>query len=886
MDLSPLSRARAALLLIAGWFRRTDRDERLAEEIRFHMEMAAEKNRRLGMSPEEAGRRAAVSFGGREQWREASRDEYRSRPLADLAQDFHYAARTLRSAPAFTTAAVLTLAIGIGGNTAIFSAVDGVMLKPLPFSQEDRLVRVFQTDVKKGRDHDEVAPGNFAEWHARSTAFEALAAVEPYGFSLAGKEGTEEIRNWNVTKDFFAVLDAKPALGRLLQPSDFVPGPPQVVVLTYASWQKRFGADPQIVGRHLNLVGSQATIVGVLPRDFPYLESRSPQEFYAPKVLDSIELRLRGSGWYNAVGRLKPGVTVAQANADIGRVATQLGREFAKSNADLGVRVVPLRDGIVGDSSRALVLSLAAVGLVLLIACTNVANLMLARTSRRGREFAVRAALGAGRWRIVRQVLAESFLIALLGGLAGVALAFWGIGVIRATSPESIPRVDEMRVDVRAFVFALLTVVMTTVVFGLVPAIRAAEPNSGDELKAGGRSVGTPRQHRLRAALVAAEVALAIVLLVSAGLLVRSFSSVLNVDRGFKSDHVLTALMFTWGQTPTPALRRQFVSQLVDRTRSLPGVIAAGVTSSPPLGGSVGLDRTPFTIPGQVTPPGQIPTVHVTSLTPGAIDALRMIVLRGRSFAAHDDSASMPVALINEAMAKRYWPGENPIGRRVRIGFYAAPVEREIVGIVADTKQFALDAPAQTTVYLPNAQATTGSFWLVLRTAIEPQALAHDVKRIVTELDPSVPVAGTPALDEFVTETLKPRRFTLLLFVSFAAVALMLAMIGVYGVLSHGTAERARELGVRIALGAQAGDIIRMVMGQGLVSVCAGITLGLAGATVATRALASLLYTVTPFDGLTFLSVCAIMLATAMLACYLPARRATRVDPLVALREG
>jgi putative ABC transport system permease protein len=446
--------------------------------------------------------------------------------------------------------------------------------------------------------------------------------------------------------------------------------------------------------------------------------------------------------------------------------------------------------------------------------------------------------------------------------------------------------VDEMRVDVRAFVFALLTVATTTMLFGLVPAFRAAEPSAGDELKAGGRSVGSARQRRLRTALVAAEVSLAIVLLVSAGLLVRSFSSVLNVDRGYKSDHVLAALMFTWGQTPTPASRRQFVGQLVDRARSLPGVTAAGVTSSPPLGGSVGLDRAPFTISGQATPPGQIPTVHVTSLTPGAIDALRMIVLRGRSITAHDDSASLPVALINETMAKRYWPGENPIGRRLRIGYYAPPVEREIVGIVADTKQSALDAPAETTVYLPNAQATTGSFWLVLRTAIEPQALAHDVKRIVTELDPSIPIAGTPALDEFESASLRPRRFTLLLFVSFAAIALMLAMVGVYGVLSHGTAERARELGVRIALGARSGDIVRMVMGQGLVSVCAGITLGLAGAAIATRALAGLLYIVTPFDALTFASVSAIMLATAMLACYLPARRATRVDPLVALREG
>ena len=886
MPLSLLTRARSILAYVAGWFRSNDRDARFAEEIRFHMEMAAEKNRRLGISADEAARLAAVHFGGREQWREASRDEYRSRPLDDLAQDFRYAVRTLRSAPAFTIAAVLTLAIGIGGNTAIFSAVDGVMLKPLPFSDEDRLVRLYQNNRKTGRARDEVAPGNFAEWRTRATAFAAMATIEPYGFSLSGKEGTEEVRNWNVTQDFFTVLDAKPLLGRLLQRSDFVPGPPQVVVLTYSSWQKRFGADPAVVGRHLTLTGGQATIVGVLPRDFSYLETRTPQEFYAPKVLDSIELRFRGSGWYNAIGRLKPGVTVAQASADINRVAAQLGREFPKSNADLGITVIPLRDGIVGDSSRALVLSLAAVGLVLLIACSNVANLMLARTNRRGREFAVRSALGAGRWRIIRQVLTESLLIAFLGGVAGVVLAYWGVGIIRGASPYSIPRVDEMRVDGRAFTFALGTVLATTILFGLVPAFRAAEPNAGDELKAGGRSVGTGRQRRLRGALVTAEVALAIMLLVSAGLLVRSFSSLLTVDRGYRSDHVLGALMFTWGQTPTPASRRQFVERLLDRARTLPGVTAAGVTSSPPLAGAVGLDRTPFTIEGHAVPPGQQPTTHVTSMTPGALDALRMVLLRGRAFTAQDDSGSTPVALINETMARRYWPGENPIGRHVKLGFYAAPIEREVVGVLADTKQTALEAPAQETVYLPNAQATTGSFWLVLRTAIEPLALAHDVKRIVAELDPSIPIAGTPAFDEIVSDSLQPRRFTLMLFVSFAAAALMLAIVGVYGVLSYGTTERAREFGVRIALGAQPRDIIAMVMRQGLASACLGIVVGLAGSAAVTRLLSSMLFTITPFDAVTFVGVSALMLATAMLACYVPARRATRVDPLVALREG
>jgi predicted permease len=886
MPLSFLSRVRSAMSLVIAWFRPHDRDARLAEEIRFHMDMAAEKNRRLGMAPDEAARMAAVGFGGREHWREASRDEYRSRPLADLTQDLRYAARTLGSTPAFTIAAMLTLALGIGANTAIFSAVDGVMLKPLPFSGENRLVRLFQNDHVKRRWRDEVAPANFADWRARSTTFAAMATMEPYGFRLDGKEGAQEIRNWNVTQEYFTVLDAKPLLGRVLQPSDFVPGPPQAIVLTYASWQKRFGADPAIVGQRLTLNGAQTTIVGVMPRDFSVLEAHEWQEFYAPKVLDSLELTLRYSGWYNAVGRLKPGVSVGQASADMNRVASQLAREYPKSNGDIGVTVVPLRDGIIGDSSRALVLSLFAVGLVLLIACTNVANLMLARTNRRGREFAVRAALGASRWRIVRQVLTESLLISLGGGLAGVALAYWGVAIIRGASPYSIPRVDEMRVDGRAFAFALATVVATTILFGLVPAFRAARPDAGDELKAGSRSVGTARQHRLRDALVTAEIALAIMLLVGAGLLVRSFASLLSVERGYSSDHVLGALFFTWESKQTAADRREIAQRIVDRARVLPGVIAAGVTSSPPLSGAVGVERGPITIPGHPFPEGQQPQAHVTSMTPGVFDALRMALVRGRKLTPQDDSASAPVAVINETMARRYWPGENPIGRSVKIGFYAAPIERQIIGIVADTKQSALDAPAEATVYLPSAQAPTGSLWLVLRTAIEPRALEHDVKRIVAEVSPTIPIAGIQAFDELVALSLKPRRFTLLLFGSFAVAALLLSMLGVYGVLSHGTAERARELGVRIALGAQPRDIVGMVMRQGLSSACLGILLGLAGSAGVTHLFSSMLFTVTPFDSVTFVAVSALMVVTAMLACYGPARRATRVDPLVALREG
>jgi putative ABC transport system permease protein len=880
------TRIRSILGYVASWFRTADRDARLNEEIEFHLDMAAERHERTGLSATDATRVAAVRFGGRQQWREASRDEFRSRLLADLSQDLRYAVRAAKSAPAFTISAILTLALGIGANTAIFSAVDGVMLKGLPFSHEERLVRLYENNQKKGIHQEAVAPGNFNDWHARTAAFSAIATAEPFGFSLRGPEGTEEIRNYNVTRDFFAVLDAKPLLGRLLQAEDFVPGPPQAIVLTYASWQKRFGADPAVVGKRITINGAQTTIVGVLPREFSYLEIQMPQEFFAPKVLDSTEVSLRTSGWYNAVGRLKPGVSISRATADLNRIATQLAAEHPRSNADRGVTVIPLRDGIISKSSRALGLSLAAVGLVLLIACGNVANLTLARMNRRSREFALRAAIGASKWRVARQVLTESLLIATLGGAAGVAFAYWGVSVIRAASPASIPRIDEIAVDDRTLVFALITVVVTALLFGVAPALRAAELDAGDELKAGGRSAGDKRQTRVRDTLVSGQVAFAIVLLVSAGLLVRSFVSLVTTERGYRSDHVLTALMFSWGHAPTPSARRAFVNELVRRSAALPGVVAAGATSSPPLAGSVGIDRTAVAVEGHPQPPGQAPQVHVTSTTPGAIDALRMSIIRGRSLRNEDDSASAPVVLINETMARMYWPGENPLGRRLRIGFYGAPITREVVGIVLDTKQTALESPPEPTVYLPHAQAPTGGIWLVIRTAMEPSALTRDVKRIVGELAPNVPIAGTPALEEIEAESLKPRRFTLLLFVSFAAAALLLAMVGVYGVLSQATAERAREFGVRIALGARQGDIIRLVMRQGLASAAIGIALGLVGAVAVTRLLREMLYSVTPFDLVAFGSASGVMLLTALAACYVPARHATRADPLESLREG
>jgi len=853
-------------------FNRDKADRDLDRELQGYVQLLIAEKINAGLSPERARREALLEVGGVEQVKEEVRDVRVGATLETFMQDLRYAARTLRASPAFTIAAVLTLAIGIGGNTAIFSAVDGVLLKPLPFSHAERIVVLFQNDRKRGLDRDDVAPGNFAEWRSRARAFSGMAAAEPYGLVYSTSEGEERVGNWNVTEDFFSVLDARPVIGRVFQKEDFQPGRGLVLVLTFDSWQRRFGGDPGIVGKTLRVRQATATVVGVLPRNFSYLGALKRYEMFSPKVLDSSEVTLRSSAWYHVVARLKPGITEAQAASDINRVAAQLEAEYPETNSGIYVSVAQLRDGIVGNAARGLLLLLGAVGLVLLIACTNVANLMLARTARRSREFAIRVALGAGPRRIARQVLTESFLVALAGGVAGVALAYWGVGSIRALSPASLPRADEMQVDWRALTFAMCVVVSATFVFGLLPALRAADPSTQLELKVGARTAGSGAQRRLRGLLVSTEIALAVVLLIGAGLLMRSFLLVTSVDRGYRSDHVLSGIIFIWQWDRTPSARREFVSRLMDRVAMIPGVTASGATTSLPLGAPIGADHGPFTVVGKPVVIGEEPSAHITALTPGAFSALGMRLRRGRFFERRDDSASVQVAIVNETMAHRYWPSEDPIGGR------------EVVGVVADTRQSALDAPADPTVYLPHAQAPTGDITILLHTIPEPRLLTPELRRAVSELNPQLPVTAITTLEEIEVNSLKARRFTLLLFGCFAGAALLLAVIGVYGVISHATAERSREFGVRLALGAQPADILRMVIGQGVAAAGVGLIGGMLGAAALTTLLRGMLFGVTPFDAPTFFAVGALMLTTAVIASYIPARRATTVPPVTALR--
>jgi putative ABC transport system permease protein len=799
--------------------------------------------------------------------------------------DVIFATRTLRASPGYAAAAIGTLAIGIGATTAIFSVVDGVLLKPLPFSRPAEVVALYQNDHKKSVEHDDVAPANFADWRSRSQAFSGMAAAEPFALTYATAEGVEQVYNWNVTADFFRVLDTRPALGRLFVPADFTPGPARVLILTYASWHRRFGSDPSIIGRRLQIGRGSATVVGVLSPNFDYL-SASKMEMYAPKVLDSIEVRIRNTAWYHVIGRLEPGVSLAAARADAARIGTQLTAEYPGTNATVGVTVERLDQAIVGDSRRAITLLFAAVFVVLLIACVNVANLVLARTARRRRELVVRAALGATRWRIVRQLMTEHFLIVLAGGAAGVISAGLAVRAIRSASPAAVPRLADVGIDGRALLFTLGIVGVTTMIVGLVPALRATTADPASELRAGTRASSDATRGRVRRLLVIAEVALAFVLLVGAGLLMRSFLFVIRADRGYKSDHVLAATVFVYQWNRTPRARFDFIDALVKRAATVPGVRAAGATSSLPLDIAIGADQGTFTIAGRSVSIGQEPSVHMTAMTTDAFTALGIPLRRGRLFSTADDSASAPVVVVNEAMARRYWPGVDPIGQRLRLAFYSTPMEREVVGVVADTRQRTLDDPAEPILYVPHAQAPTGAMAIVLRTANEPRTVLRDFRRAVAELNPALPLSAVETLDDLAAASVRPREFILTLLGAFAACALLLAVVGIYAVINQGVLERRSELGVRLALGALPARVIGMIVRQGITLAAVGVALGGIGAFVVTALLRGMLVGVRPIDVPTFIVVALVMVATAALASAVPARRASRLDPVESLRAN
>ncbi|HYT70881.1 MAG TPA: ABC transporter permease [Gemmatimonadales bacterium] len=797
-----------------------------------------------------------------------------------LLQDLRYALRTLAKSPGFTLIVVLTLALGIGANTAIFSVVNGVLLTPLPYRDPSRLVVVWESKGTSNR--NVVNPANYMDWHDRATSFSGLELLSWTGLTFTGDQA-EEVQGRAVTPDFFVVVGATPLLGRTFNAEESRPNSPRVIVLSDALWRRRFGADPTIVGRAVPVAGGTARVVGVMPSSFRPMPL-GHEEYWEPMALDWSN-RARAGRYAMALGRLKDGVTVERAQTEMSRIAHQLELDDPAFDTGWGATVVPLMEQVVGGSRRTILIVLGAVSLVLLIACANVANLMLARAASRERELAVRAALGAPRWRLVRQALVESVILALAGGAAGALLASWGVHLLVRAAPPEVPRIADIRLDLTVLAVTALVSMAAGVLFGLPAALSRSGAAIQDLHAATTRTTAGVPAARLRGALVIAQMSLAIVLLVGAGLLVRSLRQLIAVDPGFDPADISAMTITQPRPTYSDSLRRvAFYQRLLERVRNMPGVRSAGMISWLPM--TPGNAVTSLTVVGRPKPaPGEAPTAAIRLVDPGYFDAMRIPLKRGRSLATTDRIGSAPVAVISDAMAHKLWPDEDPIGQHVKVEWWHPTASVEIVGVVTDSRHDGLDAAFEPTLFYPFAQESQqSSMSLVLRSTLPPATLTRMVRAAVSEMDKGVPVADAVTMYHHVAETMADRRYPAFVLSLFAALAITLAAVGIYGVLSYTVGQRTREIGVRVALGARPADVLRTVLGGGLRLTLIGVALGGMAAGLAAGALGKLLYGVHPVDPLTFAIVPLVLVGVALLAMAAPARRAARVDPMVALR--
>jgi predicted permease len=802
-----------------------------------------------------------------------------------LRQDLVYALRRLRQAPGFALIAIATLALGIGANSAIFSVVHAVLLRPLPYEQPDRLVEVAQT--WKGNFTGVYSPQNFLDTAAQAQSFEAMAAIDGGGATLTGRGAPTRIEAAEVSASFFEVLRVRPALGRAFSAEQNETGHTKVAVVGNDLWRRRFGADPGLVGQTVQLNREPYRVVGVAPAGFAYPEG---VEIWTPIEYDTrFRTQSRGAWYLGAIGRLKPGVSVARAREEVEMIAARLAREYPDANEGVGGDLLPLQEGMVGSSRPALLVLFGAVGLVLLIACVNVANLLLARVAARETELAVRSALGAGRGRLVRQLLTESAVLGLLGGAAGLLLASLSLDTLLGLNPQGLARLGEVQVDRAVMAFALVLSVATGLLFGAFPALHTTRHATAQALREGSRGLLTGHGGRLRAGLVVGQMALAMVLLAGAGLLIRSFAQLRRVDPGFRTESALTLRLslpdMAYGTEPQ---RGAFFEELRTRLSSLPGVREMGAVAGLPLAG------TRFTISFEVEgrpklPPAQQPSMEVRVASTDYFKTMGIPVKRGRGFERLDGPEARQVVLLSESAVRRYFPGEEALGQRITLGLGREEGRPrpggEVVGIVGDVKESGLSKDAPPTIYLAYAQLPTSTIDVVLRTAVSPRALVPSVEAAVHGLDPDLPIARMRTLEEVVGRSVSEPRFYMVLLGAFAAVALLLAALGIFGVMSYAVVQRSREIGIRVALGAHPADVRRMVLGRAFLLVGMGVGLGLLGAMALSRTVRSLLFNLSPTDPVTLGGVALLLTAVALLASYLPARRATRVDPLVALRS-
>ena len=803
--------------------------------------------------------------------------------MESLRSDITYAIRNLSKRPGFTLIAVLTLALGIGANTAIFSALNALILKPLPFPELDRVVAIWDKMPALGLEHNEVSFANYLDWQAQNQSFEQLALYRWWNANLAGIDPPERVQGFQVTANYLDVLGMKPIIGRNFLPEENQPGKDAVAIISHSLWQRRFGGDPNILNKTITTSAVVRTIVGVTPEHFNYPKGG---EIYAPLAITPEMIKNRRTHTYYVVGRLKPGVSVPGAQSDIDNITGRLQQQYPEENTGWGATVFPIVTDTVRGYDTAIWVSMAAVAFVLLIACANVANLMLARATGRQREIALRAALGASRWRIVRQLLTESVVVALIGGLLGVLIAFWGIDALRAANPGNAARFapgwHQLGLSFTVLAFTLGLSLLSGIVFGLAPALQVSKPNLNESLKEGRQSSG--RSHGLRSSIVVFEIALSLVLLIGAGLTLRSVLALLKTDPGFNSENLLTmnVVLPSAKYTDEPK-RAAFYNDLIQRVRSTPGVESAAAVNYLPLGGSNSSDA--YLIEGEAEPPpGQENLGRYRVCTPGYFETMGIRVVKGRSFTDQDKVGAPLVVIINETFARKHWPNGDAIGKRIRS---YGPLDKapwiEIVGVSQDVKH-ELNIPVTPEYYLPYAQDVWGAMVVVARTKVDPASLASALRQQVWAVDKDQAVFDVQTMTEVRAISIGMYSSGSVMLGIFGGVALLLASVGIYGVMAFAVTQRTQEIGIRMALGARARDVLKLVINNGMKLALLGIVIGLAGSWALTRFMKGLLFGVEPTDLLTFSLVSLFLLAAALVACYLPARRATKVDPLVALR--
>jgi putative ABC transport system permease protein len=812
-----------------------------------------------------------------------------------LLQDIRHGLRMLLKHPGFTIIAVICLALGIGANTIIFSVVNAVLLRSLPYQDADRLAVVWETNSQQIgammnlRNRNLVSPVNYQDWNEQNHVFEGMAAARFLSFNLVGVERPERIPGAIVTANLFSILNMKPILGRAFLPEDAQPGRGRVVVLSRGLWERRFGSDPNVIGQNLVLNNESFSIIGVMPADFQYPEGAELWALARQGVPDppgaaaaAAAAINRGNHYMFVIGRLKPGVPVQQAQTEMDTIGARLQQQYPATNSGMGVRVVSMQEELVGDIRPALMILLGVVAFVLLIACANVANLLLARSISRQREISIRTALGAGRARIVRQLLTESIVLGLIGGVLGLLLAYWGVQLLVALSPEDIPRVKEIGVDGRVVIWTFIISLVTGLLSGLAPALQTSKSNPHEVLKESDRGgAGGVRHHRLRSLLVVSEIALTMVLLTGAGLLVKSFLRLQEVNPGFKSNNVVTMRISLPGYKYSGDDQiRGYYKEVLGRLRNLPGVDAVAATTALPL--TQVEAAMSFSVQDNPSTPGSEPIANWRSISPEYFRVLGTPVLTGRAFTEYDGKDSPNVVIINESMARSALPGAAAVGKRLLIAGDAKPWE--IVGVVGDIRHTALDQEPKPEMYVPFPQAMRPAFTLTIHTTVDPSSLIPAVRNEVQSVDKDQPLYNIKTLDELRSESIAKFRFNTYVLAIFSALALIMAAVGLYGVMAYSVSQRTRELGIRMALGAQPEDVRRLVVGQGMRLALIGIGLGLAASLAVTRVMSSLLYGVTTTDTVTFISVALTLAVISLLASYIPARKATRVNPIIALR--